>query len=155
MQKLSVFSFFICLLLASCATMQSSTTIDKDKAILNGYTVTNTSGLTDPVNYFVMKRQREFNNVFGIGTSPTTEADFSEDFVLAIVGKPSTKEMNITILRTEISGDDLNVHYDINYTWNELPMSATPSVLMSVSKDLDIETVNFYSQNTLRKSIRL
>ncbi len=155
MQKLVLRLFVISFLLGSCTTMQNPSTGTGDTAMLAGYSVKNTADLTDLVNYLVIKRNRDFENRFSMNAGGGGELDFSEDFVVAIVGLPSNKEMNIDIIKTEKSNDVLNIHYDVNYTWKEQSMTTAPSVLMSVSKEQGINRVNFYSQNTLRKSIEL
>lgn len=157
MQKIIYFLFVICFFY-SCTTMQSSTSSSSDTSTLTGYSVKNSAELTDLVNYFAVKRNRDFWKTFAVdesnGNKPVSP-DFDDDFVVGIAGKPSNKEMSFVIVKTEVAGEDLNVHYDYNYTWKELPMNASPLLLMKVSKERGISNVNFYSQNILRKSVAL
>ena len=152
MHKLII--FFLALFVISCTTTQNASSGSGDTAILGGYTVKNSADLTDLVNYMVIKRNGDFENRF---TAPAGagEVDFSDDFVVAVVGLPSNKDMSIDIVKTERAGDVLNVHYDVNYTWKETTTPMAPAAVLTVSKDRGYERVNFYSQNTLRKSIEL
>lgn len=145
-------SLFTITLISSCATVQTSKNTN-----LEGYYVKNTEGLTEPLNYYAFERENQFKNTFALkqNTSSAKEPDFMDEMVIAIVGKPTNREYKIEITKTELVNDVLHVHYDFRYTWNDLATSIAPATLMTVSKDWDVERVNFYSSNTLRHSIDL
>lgn len=136
----------------------SGKSVKTEEARLHGYFVRNTVELPDHLNYYAIRREKAFNNTFDVAATMSgkvKEPDFSEDMVIAIVGKPTNREFTIDIVKTELVDNTLNVHYEVNYTWKDLSYTVKPAVLMTVSKDLDASRVNFYSQNTLRHSIEL
>ena len=157
MQKFVYCLLIISIMVTACTTTQN-TTSTAGNAKLSGYFVKDANAQADLVNYYAIEKNRDFEKMFGVTETvgaTVANPDFEDDFVVAVVGKPTTKEMTIDIVKTEIVGEELNVHYDVKYTWNDLTFSVTPLSLMTVSKDKGIRTVNFYSDNTLRKSISL
>jgi hypothetical protein len=158
MKKIVYLSLAVFFLSSCCTTMNSSKTVNKDKARLGGYFAKSAANQPDLVNYYAIKKQRDFDKSFGVAETMENKAkkpDFSDQMVVAVVGKPTNREYNIEIVKTEVDGENLNVHYDINYTWKDLSYTITPTALMTVSKDLGVKNVNFYSQNTLRKTVSL
>ena len=142
-----------------CCTINSATTA-KRTAIspLPGYSVKNPSSLTDAVTYFAVRKRADFENTFSaaqIMGGSVQYPDFFEEIVVGVAVKPSNKEMYLNFEKAELVGNNLNVFYTYDYSWKELSISSSPTIVATVPKGDGIKTVSFYSQSTLRKVITL
>jgi hypothetical protein len=87
--------------MATACTTTQNTTSTAGNAKLSGYFVKDANAQADLVNYYAIERNRDFEKMFGVTETvgaTVANPDFEDDFVVAVVGKPTTKEMTIDIV---------------------------------------------------------
>ena len=79
---------------------------------ITGYTVNNTVGLQDSVNFIFLSNQQELDSKFVASSTTIGKPDFVINYNLAIVCLPSKKMTTITVDKVEL-GDAINVYLSI------------------------------------------
>jgi len=90
---------------------------------LDHYFTKNTVVFPDDVNYRVITRAEDFDNIFGVAQtmdSKVIRPDFSGQTVVAILLPPTNKETFIHFEKAEIAGEEINIYYNISKTGKEL-----------------------------------
>ncbi|TXJ29825.1 MAG: hypothetical protein E6Q24_01035 [Chitinophagaceae bacterium] len=122
---------------------------------LSNYFVKNTVALPDEYNYKVSVNQPDFDQTFGVAAtmnSSITKPDFSGQMVVAVMGKASSQQQEISFDRATIGGKDLNVYYNVK-KGSEQSYTSTALALATVPKSGSVKRANFYRDSVLVKTI--
>ncbi|HEX8278908.1 MAG TPA: hypothetical protein VF540_09445 [Segetibacter sp.] len=123
---------------------------------LHNYMLKQNVTFTNTINYKFFNNAEDFHNTFTITkTSPGTAIvpDFNAQSVVAVILPSSERVITVAIDKAEIAGRDLNVYYRVTDTtsWKTYPHAAKAVAILP--KSLDVEKVNFFSNNNLTKTL--
>ena len=125
---------------------------------LDNYFVKNNVTLTDDTTYEAITSNVTFENNFGVAKTMDNKIitpDFNGQTVVAVILKPTNKNVSVKLLKATLAGKDLNIYYSISNNGADLTYTQTPTAIATVPRALDAKNVNFFSQDVKVKTIPL
>lgn len=150
-----LFALFSSVLLSACSGNRHTSASPIGLTPLGNYFVKNTVALPDEYNYKVSVNQADFDQTFGVASTMNNtiiKPDFSGQIAVAVIGKPSSQQQEISFDKATLGGKDLYVYYKTK-KGNTQSYTSTPLALATVPKAIDVKRVNFYQDSTLVKTV--
>ncbi len=122
---------------------------------LSNFFVKNNVKLNDTENYFVVKNQKEFSDLFGMGRTMTNtieQVDFSKYLVAAVVSNKTNRETEIKITSVTEKGGNLHIKYSI-HRGKTRSFTSIPFKAIKVEKG-DYSKITF-SKGILKKTVSI
>ncbi len=152
MKKIKILGIiFAALILFVCAGEVSAKDVSFSQ--LSNFFVKNNVELQNSENYFVVKSQKEFSNIFGIARTmgnTVEQVDFSKYFVVAVVSNATNRETSIKINSVTEKNGNLNIKYSIKRA-RKLSYTSTPFMAVKISRG-NYANITF-SKGIFKKSI--
>lgn len=148
----------VALVTLSCNSAKNITASSIGLVPLDNYFVKNNVTLTDDTTYQAITNNATFENNFGVAKTMDNKIitpDFNGQTVVAVILKPTNKNVSVKLLKATLDGKDLNVYYSITNNGADLTYTQTPAAVATVPKALDAKNVNFFSQDVKVKTIPL
>lgn len=143
------------LLLSACSTNRHTSASAIGLTPLGNYFVKNTVTLPDEYNYKVSVSQADFDQIFDVAATMNNtiaKPDFSGQVAVAVMGKPSSQQQEISFEKATLGGKDLYVYYTVKKGGTQ-SYTSTALALATVPKANDVKRVNFYQDSTLVKTV--
>lgn len=154
---LFVFSIF------SCCTVNQTTTPGNSPAsaigfkTLNNYKLNENIQVTEPVSYKYFINEQEFFNMFHMTKASMNTAivpDFTNQSVVAIILKPTTKVIELEITAAKLRGEDLKINYSITDTTSWSTFEHVVTAVATIPKSQSIKKVSFFTKEEKVYSIK-
>ena len=142
----------------SCNNTKNITASSIGLVPLDNYFVKNNVTLTDDTTYEAITSNVTFENNFGVAKTMDNKIitpDFNGQTVVAVILKPTNKNVSVKLLKATLAGKDLNIYYSISNNGADLTYTQTPTAIATVPRALDAKNVNFFSQDVKVKTIPL
>ncbi len=143
------------LFLFACKTAKTSNIIVYENLI--SFILRPDVRLTNEISYFYFNNEDDFRKIFTLTKgSPGNIVipNFNTQRVIAIALKPTKEIVEIKLLKTEISENNLNVFYTRSPTTGTSFLH-TPFILASITIPKSIMHVNFYYGKTIENVIEI
>ena len=142
----------------SCNNTKNITASSIGLVPLDNYFVKNNVTLTDDTTYEAITSNVTFENNFGVAKTMDNKIitpDFNGQTVVAVILKPTNKNVSVKLLKATLAGKDLNIYYSISNNGADLTYTQTPTAVATVPRTIGAKNVNFFSQDVKVKTIPL
>lgn len=149
---------FVIITMYSCTNAKNIQVSQVGLVTLDNYFTKNTVTLAADTNYYAFTNQQAFDNIFGVAKTANNTIitpDFHGQTAVAVILKPTNKNVSVKLLKAEMGGKNLNIYYSILNNGNDLSYTQTPTAIATVPRGLDVKYVNFFTGDTKVKTIPL
>jgi hypothetical protein len=162
--------------LAACTSKKSETTavtdsVRVDSAVLadvpaaatlaysplNGFTVRNTLGMSDSINFFLLTGQKEVDKMFITDPSMNSEMsrpDFLINFNIAVVCLPRMEQTLINLEKVEVGESTINIYVKVE-RGEKQKFASKPAQLFAIERRDGYGALQFYVNGKESKVIPL
>jgi hypothetical protein len=150
--------FAVMLIICGCTGSKQVAASKIGLVKLDHYFTKNTVVFPGDVNYRVITRAEDFENIFGVAQtmdSKVIRPDFSSQTVVAILLPPTNKETFMHFEKAEIAGEEINIYYNITNRGKELSYTISPNALATIPRVADAKQVNFHTGGMKVKTLQM
>ncbi len=148
--------FFVALL--ACDSVKKTTASSIELRTLTNYQINDNIHLNDPVTYKYITKDEDFHKLFHMTKASMNTAivpDFATQSVVAIMLKPSTKVIELEIIKTIVGGDELQINYTLTDTTSWATYEQSVTAVATIAKNTSIKTVSFYIKGVKEYSTKV
>ena len=149
---------FLATALVACVSAKKLTPSTIGVLPIHNYILKQQVTFSDTVTYRIFTRAEEFHNIFTMTKTTPGAAivpDFNAQWVVAIILQPSERVITIDINKAEITGNDLNIYYNVTDTTSWKTFAHTPKAVAILPKSVDVKQVHFFSRNGRNKTLNI
>jgi hypothetical protein len=121
---------------------------------MNGYSVKNTVGLTDSINFILVGSQEELEKQFTedkLITAGLGKPDFTINYVVAAVCLPSTRVTTISLEKAEMTDTALNVYINLKRA-EQQAIASKATRLFAIERRDGVNNMQFWVNGKKEKS---